>query len=1088
MASCGDSQLSEEARFLLNAVQSSGSVAAAPKFFVLLKKWAKEGRPYKGRIFSIADVEAAMKAFMVQHKSSGTPQVLNRAYSETASRQESSEATERQVTLQARSPWPTKELADAAAKMVADLNAVAGMRGSSAVSNGRLLKSFYDHAEKPLPEGGGDVSIEACGEAPLRAHSAALAAVSHVLACKFDGRFGAAGGNVNARDFRPEIVRIALQFVYGGSCMASEHDLGELFALADFWALQILKDAVFDHVSAMRPIPALASLATFDVKAISPPELGEKIAARAADAFQLAAGKLTRAPREPMPQQAALGKNFKKAEEEWAQKMMLDRSLWSTKVAPVWQFARELKDAISSWSPEDCTRVRSMWIESEGSVLGKALEEFFRKTLLTGAREQVELIMNLRELLLPHSLSLKVARCLVDDPGFVDETGQLHAWMDWVMDKRLSFQKQWVFYCTIRNAHSQKAARMLGATEDPTTAGLPEAPADSAPSASRLPEIVEKTFAMAFSVSLSCGESANRWAGLLEHNAGTSEALDESVRLVAHFITRSRGALGNLTPKGVLRVLEYAIRDLPTAAVSLKGPDFLKDILGVYTTGDAPSSGSFRRMNTAESLRSLVLRRVQRAASGIDFSTESSTLAMDWTGVPSNVLRAARFEWKIQRAEDSMDDVPLAVALDPAKDPTQICSPWYIYVAKTRKFHECSALRVSNEVFSQDGASPVCAALVTWAHSRAAFQKCTSLSLIRELCQLVKAEGGPGSQATANLCELAAKDKRFLEESAPAAIPADPQLTSSETEQAENPPGSLPDAPQEGGSGASNLIVSQSENIAEQSARSTSAADKRAEVGCQADLVPSPARACPPQAALPQSDCLHDLRAKQRMEAAAAAERRLMKEVPREPSLSSTSTTAAPTLGLSSSIPATGVTSQPETPQRMDVDAIAGNGLSLPSLPNIKEDINSLLDSFELPHEDAGAIPEPPIKARRIDNIDQPAQASVEPPPAPLRAKQNAPVPDRLNGKAAPPAAATTDSQGREGCCMDADVNRWDVAMVCGFLDTLELGALQDAFRENAVDGQMLKTLSEDDLVTELGLKKLQARKVLQRLPKQAPS
>ena len=47
----------------------------------------------------------------------------------------------------------------------------------------------------------------------------------------------------------------------------------------------------------------------------------------------------------------------------------------------------------------------------------------------------------------------------------------------------------------------------------------------------------------------------------------------------------------------------------------------------------------------------------------------------------------------------------------------------------------------------------------------------------------------------------------------------------------------------------------------------------------------------------------------------------------------------------------------------------------------------------------------------------------------------------------------------------------------------LGLGHVSEAFRANGVDGAFLDTLSEEDLVQELGLSRLQARKVMGRLP-----
>ena len=60
---------------------------------------------------------------------------------------------------------------------------------------------------------------------------------------------------------------------------------------------------------------------------------------------------------------------------------------------------------------------------------------------------------------------------------------------------------------------------------------------------------------------------------------------------------------------------------------------------------------------------------------------------------------------------------------------------------------------------------------------------------------------------------------------------------------------------------------------------------------------------------------------------------------------------------------------------------------------------------------------------------------------------------------------------------------QWRVDDVVNYLQSLSFGHLESAFRSNGVDGQFLSTLSEDDLTTELGLTRLQARKVKMRLP-----
>ena len=57
------------------------------------------------------------------------------------------------------------------------------------------------------------------------------------------------------------------------------------------------------------------------------------------------------------------------------------------------------------------------------------------------------------------------------------------------------------------------------------------------------------------------------------------------------------------------------------------------------------------------------------------------------------------------------------------------------------------------------------------------------------------------------------------------------------------------------------------------------------------------------------------------------------------------------------------------------------------------------------------------------------------------------------------------------------------VDQVSGFLAEINLGHCEANFRTNGVDGLFLAELSQAELVAELGLTSLQARKLLSRLP-----
>ena len=83
------------------------------------------------------------------------------------------------------------------------------------------------------------------------------------------------------------------------------------------------------------------------------------------------------------------------------------------------------------------------------------------------------------------------------------------------------------------------------------------------------------------------------------------------------------------------------------------------------------------------------------------------------------------------------------------------------------------------------------------------------------------------------------------------------------------------------------------------------------------------------------------------------------------------------------------------------------------------------------------------------------------------------------HGSKRSPTGATGLTPDRKKQCIDS----WSVDDVCSFLSSLSLGHVEPAFRNNGIDGLMLSALSAEDFETELGLTKLQARKILARLP-----
>ena len=95
-----------------------------------------------------------------------------------------------------------------------------------------------------------------------------------------------------------------------------------------------------------------------------------------------------------------------------------------------------------------------------------------------------------------------------------------------------------------------------------------------------------------------------------------------------------------------------------------------------------------------------------------------------------------------------------------------------------------------------------------------------------------------------------------------------------------------------------------------------------------------------------------------------------------------------------------------------------------------------------------------------------------------------------LQGQTAPiPATGlkrTTQEEATGAPEAKASCMAWGILDVTKYLDSLDLGHLSGVFRNNAVDGPFLSSLSLQDLVSELGCSNLQARKILNRMPKAA--
>ncbi|CAE8613217.1 unnamed protein product [Polarella glacialis] len=252
-------------RLLVTALEKGGG-GASGGCANLLRKWAREGRPYRGQVFQLQEVEDAIRAVAAQLVAANgtavaaeTLKAKQEAAAQGAASQEAGEKSlgdvtmpsgndeERVVTVRARD-WPCKEVLDSAVNVACSLGPLRRELAAEDRARAEMLKSLYapglvngcsaGHAKHA------DVQVKSRRDASVGAHRDILSAVSEVLKCKFNSSFADATSTcIDATMFEMPIVRAAVEFAYLGRCQLPLGDLGLLFGLADFWQFQLLSEA-----------------------------------------------------------------------------------------------------------------------------------------------------------------------------------------------------------------------------------------------------------------------------------------------------------------------------------------------------------------------------------------------------------------------------------------------------------------------------------------------------------------------------------------------------------------------------------------------------------------------------------------------------------------------------------------------------------------------------------------------------------------------------------------------------------------------------------------------------------------------------
>jgi hypothetical protein len=155
----------------------------------------------------------------------------------------------------------------------------------------------------------------------------------------------------------------------------------------------------------------------------------------------------------------------------------------------------------------------------------------------------------------------------------------------------------------------------------------------------------------------------------------------------------------------------------------------------------------------------LVLLRQPRGGSDLRARDGSEpSIAVFWKGVPTDLLHAAPFEWKLQRVSDDAESVPIALSLDSAVDPADIKAVWWFYDMKKQKFLRCENIAIIKEAFAAAASSHLRDALVTWAKRRGSKNSRSAMETLKELDEVVKQRASDSAQAISQLCQDACKD------------------------------------------------------------------------------------------------------------------------------------------------------------------------------------------------------------------------------------------------------------------------------------------------------------------------------------------
>jgi len=780
---------SARTRLLVEALERSAKGAAAERFGSVLRRWADEGRPYRGHVFQPQEVEAAISIVAAKNraKAANNSQVAPAKTSTKASTDSSSSlevALPTQTVVSSRTPAPARSREHRSSRATSDWSdilggaisrvevrakkwpppqvyaaaaEVAGLLGpmpSTAVQGSgglELLKGLFSLAVKSrrIP---GDTphlytQIDTLDQVAILAHRAVLTAASEMLACRFGSEFGdSACIRVDATDFGAEVVHAAVKFAYLGECRVRGGGLGALFLLADRWQFSALAEAVERCWDAVPAVCCLQILAELEAGTPVPANMLSSVVRVITDTFKKAAEVLESAAGAAQGSLAAAPGSAPAAEPPVVAS--------PAQIATSWRFVREIHSALAEMPPEMAARLSQWVLRDEG--LGEAAANFcvsaLRAIRTAGPEDPKQLCARHLKSWLPPDIIYCVAERMCVAAGLTDEVGHPMPWVRWTHTGCPSFSVLWRLYEILREYHE----RQLSALAEPAAGADPALglSAQAKPALQEFPRTLDAGFAAALVDELHRdGAAAQQWEELVLGPATpVRAAAEESLHLLARLLGHRRCLPGGLSPRGVCGVLTTALAGAPPSAVRIIGPGRLA---GVFERRGG-SRIFFVRSGDERPAEQLVLQRVVRA--------RGRSICVSWRGIPIDVLQSARAEWKIQAAGDDAEvDTPLALALDETEDPSKISARWWVLGSDSVFRQTGPGLVVAPESVSTTVLSPCVDSVLDWAGKGGSLQaleeaadgRMASVSdpLVKQVCKAAHAAFhvsslGPGSSSS----------------------------------------------------------------------------------------------------------------------------------------------------------------------------------------------------------------------------------------------------------------------------------------------------------------------------------------------------